>query len=540
MNKRNASQTFPDRAMMQDAAGPEHAEPPKPRVFISYSRKDMAFAGRLEAALAARGFEPLIDRTEIYAFEEWWARIEALIVRADTVVFVLSPDSVVLRGGAERGRVRRLAQQAVRAHRLPPRRRRTGAGGAGQAQFRVLRRRRAVRGARRPPRRGARHRHCLDPAAHRVRRAGAALGAGRASHRIAAALAGAGAGGALDRHAAARRADADRGNPRLYRCRAGAPPRAGAMRSPAVSPPGSFWRSRSPRWRTGSAASRSSSARSRERNEALAKEERDRATRNFKLAQKTAESLVFDIAQGLRDVQGMRAESVRKILETAKATFEQLAAGAADDPGLQRSRVGDAQRIRRHLPDPRRPGAGAERLPRWPRHRRSVSPQPIPPTPMAARSVGIAHQARRRAAGAGQTRRRAQGLSRRPRHQRASRRPSSGNAQSQHDLAVGVRQARRSAGGPGQARSRAQVLSATPSPSASGSPPTIRQSRMATRPVAVVQQDRRRADGARQARRGAQILRNDLAIAERSSPPIPPIRSGSAICRCRTTRSATC
>src|SRR5262245_10071589 len=66
----------------------------KARVFISYSRKDMAFADRLEAALKGRGFEPLIDRTEIYAFEEWWQRIEALISGADTVVFVLSPDSV--------------------------------------------------------------------------------------------------------------------------------------------------------------------------------------------------------------------------------------------------------------------------------------------------------------------------------------------------------------------------------------------------------------------------------------------------------------
>jgi len=30
----------------------------------------MAFADRLEAALKARGFEPLIDRAEIYAFED--------------------------------------------------------------------------------------------------------------------------------------------------------------------------------------------------------------------------------------------------------------------------------------------------------------------------------------------------------------------------------------------------------------------------------------------------------------------------------------
>jgi WD40 repeat protein len=64
------------------------------KVFISYSRKDMAFADCLEAALKERGFEPLIDRAEIYAFEDWWKRIESLIVKADTMIFVLSPDAV--------------------------------------------------------------------------------------------------------------------------------------------------------------------------------------------------------------------------------------------------------------------------------------------------------------------------------------------------------------------------------------------------------------------------------------------------------------
>jgi hypothetical protein len=34
------------------------------------------------------------DRTDIYAFEEWRKRIEDLIGRADTIVFVLSPDAV--------------------------------------------------------------------------------------------------------------------------------------------------------------------------------------------------------------------------------------------------------------------------------------------------------------------------------------------------------------------------------------------------------------------------------------------------------------
>src|SRR6266404_8781015 len=67
---------------------------PETKAFISYSRKDMAFAERLEAALKARGIEPLIDRSEIYAFEDWWKRIEALIVQADTIVMVLSPDAI--------------------------------------------------------------------------------------------------------------------------------------------------------------------------------------------------------------------------------------------------------------------------------------------------------------------------------------------------------------------------------------------------------------------------------------------------------------
>src|SRR5262249_10918461 len=45
-------------------------------------------------ALRVRGIEPLIDRSEIYAFEDWWRRIETLIVQSDTIVFALSPDAL--------------------------------------------------------------------------------------------------------------------------------------------------------------------------------------------------------------------------------------------------------------------------------------------------------------------------------------------------------------------------------------------------------------------------------------------------------------
>jgi hypothetical protein len=78
---------------VQDPVGERNVET-KTRVFISYSRKNMAFADNLEGALEARGFEVLIDREEIYAFEDWWRRIEALIGGADAVVFVLSPEAV--------------------------------------------------------------------------------------------------------------------------------------------------------------------------------------------------------------------------------------------------------------------------------------------------------------------------------------------------------------------------------------------------------------------------------------------------------------
>src|SRR5262245_39652773 len=66
----------------------------KAKVFISYSRKDLAFADRLDAALRRRGFEPLIDREQISAFADCWERIQSLITQSDTIIFVLSPDAV--------------------------------------------------------------------------------------------------------------------------------------------------------------------------------------------------------------------------------------------------------------------------------------------------------------------------------------------------------------------------------------------------------------------------------------------------------------
>lgn len=65
----------------------------KLNVFISYSRADLDFADQLDAALDLTGFESTMDRQGISGGEEWQSRLGHLIRDADTVVFVVSPDS---------------------------------------------------------------------------------------------------------------------------------------------------------------------------------------------------------------------------------------------------------------------------------------------------------------------------------------------------------------------------------------------------------------------------------------------------------------
>jgi hypothetical protein len=66
----------------------------KTNVFISYSRKDGEAADRLHAALTAQGFNPYLDKHDIAAGEDWKARLGGLIDAADTMVFIISPDSI--------------------------------------------------------------------------------------------------------------------------------------------------------------------------------------------------------------------------------------------------------------------------------------------------------------------------------------------------------------------------------------------------------------------------------------------------------------
>ncbi|MHB8267263.1 nSTAND1 domain-containing NTPase [Bradyrhizobium sp.] len=74
----------------------------------------------------------------------------------------------------------------------------------------------------------------------------------------------------------------------------------------------------------------------RERQEA--EKQRDLAQRNFDIAKQAADDVVFKLAHGLRDIAGMRVESVGKILGAAQALMDRLAQAAPDDLDLQGSR----------------------------------------------------------------------------------------------------------------------------------------------------------------------------------------------------------
>ena len=83
----------PTGIAVQQAGQPASPDRRKLRVFISYSRDDLDFADQLDAALNACGFECLIDRHGISGGEDWKRRLGSLISEADTVVFVLTPNS---------------------------------------------------------------------------------------------------------------------------------------------------------------------------------------------------------------------------------------------------------------------------------------------------------------------------------------------------------------------------------------------------------------------------------------------------------------
>jgi len=65
------------------------------------------FADELVSGLELTGFAPYLDRHDIAAGEDWEARLGGLILEADTVVFVVSPEAVKSeRCGRPHGRTR--------------------------------------------------------------------------------------------------------------------------------------------------------------------------------------------------------------------------------------------------------------------------------------------------------------------------------------------------------------------------------------------------------------------------------------------------
>lgn len=84
------------------------------KVFMSYSRADQAAADALVAALEGAGFTVAIDRRDLPYGEEWQKELAALITESDTVLWLVSPDSVRSRWCRwELGEVTRLSKRLI-------------------------------------------------------------------------------------------------------------------------------------------------------------------------------------------------------------------------------------------------------------------------------------------------------------------------------------------------------------------------------------------------------------------------------------------
>ena len=73
-----------------------------------------------------------------------------------------------------------------------------------------------------------------------------------------------------------------------------------------------------------------------EEQKTIAEQRRQEAEHNFAVAKQGANALIFDIAQALRDQEGMRTETVRKILGTAEQVIAKLVTKSPDNLELLR------------------------------------------------------------------------------------------------------------------------------------------------------------------------------------------------------------
>src|SRR5215831_434833 len=65
------------------------------RIFISYSRRDIHDADQLSSSIEGQGFEVIIDRRDLPYGEEWQRELADFIRNSDSVLFLISPSSIV-------------------------------------------------------------------------------------------------------------------------------------------------------------------------------------------------------------------------------------------------------------------------------------------------------------------------------------------------------------------------------------------------------------------------------------------------------------
>lgn len=96
VSKRQFHEVVP---LTEDVANEREA---RTTVFLSYSRRDSDFRGRLSEALVRRGFSAIYDQSDrphedpdlrLTSQDEWWKQLKAMIAASDVMVFVISPDS---------------------------------------------------------------------------------------------------------------------------------------------------------------------------------------------------------------------------------------------------------------------------------------------------------------------------------------------------------------------------------------------------------------------------------------------------------------
>ena len=295
------------------------------KVFVSYSRKDLAFAQMLVGALAERGFDAFLDKTDIAPGEPWKERLAGLIATADTVVFTVSPDSVAsticaweLEESTRLGkRIIPVVARRIADADAPP--------ALGRLNWVFLDRRRRQGRCAGDARHGAAYRSSLGARAYAARRAGATLGRSRDAARARPCAAPTSkppsAGSTAARPTPTRR-------PTCIRISSG---RAGGPRP-----------RRQRYWVGGSlavAVVAIALAGFAEISRREAQTQRDRAERTLTLATGTANGLVFDLAQKFRNVVGVPAATIKDILDRARQLQDQLLGSGESSPALRRSQA---------------------------------------------------------------------------------------------------------------------------------------------------------------------------------------------------------